>query len=102
MNKWYLRKANNKYELYCVYGTSEDEEIPIVKLMNILNSEYRDIIIKDEESDIMNGIYTKNLMINDIDFSIYEELSSLTFSSISREGDSIIYYISSILEADIQ
>lgn len=102
MNKWYLRRVHNKYELYCIYGTLDDEEIPIVKLMNILNAEYKDIIIKDEESDIMNGIYTKNLIINNIDFSIYEELSSLTFSSSSREGDSIIYYISSILKADIQ
>ncbi|WP_295158915.1 hypothetical protein [uncultured Brachyspira sp.] len=101
MNKWYLRKAKNKYELYCIYDDFDDE-IPILLLMNILENEYDNIIIQNEESDIMNGIYTRNLIINNIDFTIYEELSSLTFSSNSKEGDAIIYHISAILKADMQ
>ncbi|WP_300370628.1 hypothetical protein [Brachyspira sp.] len=101
MHKWFLRKVKNKYELYCLYD-DEDDDIPILSLMRVLENEYDDIIIQNEESDIMNGIYTKNLIINSIEFSLYEELYSLTFSSNTKEGDAIIYYISTILKADMQ
>ncbi|WP_295159953.1 hypothetical protein [uncultured Brachyspira sp.] len=104
MNKWHLRKVNNKYELYHIYDDL-DEEIPISVLLDILKNEYPDIIIKNVKSDIMNGIYSEDIIINNIVFTIYEELSSITFSSYSADkekANNIIYYIGSILKADIQ
>ena len=100
MNKWYLRKINNKHELYCI-DDSFDYEAPILVLINILKDKYKNIIFKDEQSNIMEGEYRKKVIIDNIELNIYEELSSLTLSSDDKKANDIILEISHLLNAEI-
>lgn len=100
MNKWYLRKINNKHELYCI-DDSFDDEAPILVLINILKDKYKNIIFKDEQSNIMEGEYRKKVIIDNIELNIYEELSSLTLSSDDKKANDIILEISHLLNAEI-
>ncbi|ADG72918.1 hypothetical protein [Brachyspira murdochii] len=100
MNKWYLRKIKNKYELYCI-DDSFDDEAPILVLINILKDKYTNIIFKDEPSNIMGGEYRKKVIIDNIELNIYEELSSLTLSSDDKRANDIILEISHLLNAEI-
>ncbi|MDO6992684.1 hypothetical protein Q5M87_01555 [Brachyspira innocens] len=100
MNKWYLRIIKNKYELYCI-DDSFDDEAPILVLINILKDKYKNIIFKDEESNIMGGEYRKKVIIDNIELNIYEELSSLTLSSDDKKANDIILEVSHLLNAEI-
>ena len=100
MNKWYLRKIKNNYELYC-NDDSFDDEAPILVLINILKDKYKDIIFKDEDSNIMSGEYRKKVIIDNIELNIYEELSSLTLRSDYKSANDIILEISHLLNAEI-
>ena len=101
MNRWFLRKVFNNYELYCNDDNIYDKA-PILELIDIIKNKYDEVIFQDDYSNIMYGEYSKKVIINKIEFSISEELYTLVFSTENANGNNIILEISEILDAKIQ
>ncbi|MEI0607589.1 hypothetical protein R4K48_11605 [Brachyspira pulli] len=101
MNKWFLRKVFNNYELYCNDDNICDKA-PILELIDIIKNKYDDAVFQDDYSNVMYGEYGKKVIINGIEFSISEELYTLVFSTENTNGNHIILEISEILNAQMQ